>query len=212
MNASVSKAEDNVANGGPICDFEESEITPKLDNFIQNKVQRGKRFSVAHREDHVKRSSFISDRMAPHGLTTFSPPVLSLFFITKPHAGPRRVQKRVFLKAKRRRRLPRARLSSLAQVVIKHSNQADVRSIATHVCSSILLNEMVHTVEKYVDRALLNSTEAENLIHPLEASLKQLSQCSGECIDAAAAELSSHHPLGVEKAVIGGEKDEEMDV
>lgn len=100
----------------------------------------------------------------------------------------------------------------LAQVVIKHSNQADVRSIATHVCSSILLNEMVHNVEKYVDRALLNSTEAENLIHPLEVSLKQLSQCSGECIDAAAAELSSHHQLGVEKAVIGGEKDEEMDV
>ena len=69
ISASVSKAEDNVANGGHINDFEESKITSKFDNLIERGFKKGKRLSIVRPAGHggearAQRSDFLSYKQA----------------------------------------------------------------------------------------------------------------------------------------------------
>lgn len=72
---------------------------------------------------------------------------------------------------------------AVAKRYIDTFNPADVQSILTHFLCLVLLNKMMQQVGSYMDRGLLNSTEAEHFIHPLEVYLENLNRWNGDETD-----------------------------
>lgn len=152
ITASLQKMGDTVAQGEPINDWETSQAGPKL--------------------------------LGEHILRTDADEAMGAVACIEAHRAAQKAFQAEFVNANEKVPPVVATIIAESNSQIRSAEQslkahAKCDKIMAQLVSQVLLNEHIHAVGGYVERGLLNSTEAEHLIHALEHYLDDLPKFDG---------------------------------